>query len=127
MPSQPTESSLLSSFLLTPAPLPLAIPLPKFKELFPRAHRSSPDIPILYRELQYQVALGIDEVKQNITAEVRRGEETRAQVARARRKAEKNDTNTLANELDLRMDVDVRHTDILFILSTQLTGLDEWT
>jgi centromere-localized protein 2 len=107
MPSQSTESSLLSGLLLPPAPLPLAIPLATFIDLFPRSHRSSPDIPLLYRELQYQVALGIDDVKRNIAAEVSKGEETRTRVTRARRRAERGGADALADEMHVRMDVEV--------------------
>jgi centromere-localized protein 2 len=105
MSPEPTESTILSNFLLPPTPLPLALPLETFTNLFPRASRSSPEIPLLYRELQYQVALGVDEVKRNITGEVQRGEETRIRIARARRRAERNGTAELQTRIDAEVGI----------------------
>jgi centromere-localized protein 2 len=85
----PTESSILSQTLLTPAPLPTILPLPKFTALFPSASRSHPQIPLLYRELQHQRALQIDQVRKNITAEAKLGEKQRREIARTRRRDER--------------------------------------
>jgi centromere-localized protein 2 len=103
MADLPTEAQLLSAFLFPPAPLPLALPLSDFTKLFPPEVRSSPDIPKLYRELQHQVSLGIDDVKQNIAAEVARGDQIKVQIAKSRRKA----GQTLAKEGELAMDIEV--------------------
>lgn len=103
MADLPTEAQLLSAFLFPPAPLPLALPLSDFTRLFPPEVRSSPEIPKLYRELQHQVSLGIDDVKRNITTEVARGEEIKLQIAKSRRKA----GQTLARDGELAMDIEV--------------------
>lgn len=83
----PTEASILSYFLITPAPLSAAITLQQFTNLFPRSLQSSAQIVALYRELQHQRAIDIDDVKKNIEAEVQRGVRQRRQVAIARRKS----------------------------------------
>ncbi|KAJ9663613.1 hypothetical protein H2201_005574 [Coniosporium apollinis] len=84
----PTEASILSNFLLPPAPLPVIVSLEQFTELFPRSQQSNPQIPVLYRELQHQRAIDIDDVKRNIAAEVRRGEKQQREVIRARRRTD---------------------------------------
>lgn len=82
----PTEASILSNFLLPPAPLPAIVSLRQFTDLFPRSQQSNPQIPVLYRELQHQRAIDIDDVKRNIAAEVKRGEKQQREVIRARRR-----------------------------------------
>ncbi|EON64572.1 hypothetical protein W97_03805 [Coniosporium apollinis CBS 100218] len=84
----PTEASILSNFLLPPAPLPVIISLRQFTDLFPRSQQSNPQIPVLYRELQHQRAIDIDDVKRNIAAEVKRGEKQQREVIRARRRTD---------------------------------------
>ncbi len=84
----PSELAILSSFLLPPAPLPTLVSLQKFTDLFPRAQRGNPQIQHLYRELQHQRALDTDQVKQNITAECKRGQRQMREIAKARRKSE---------------------------------------
>ncbi|KAL9118069.1 MAG: hypothetical protein Q9187_005389 [Circinaria calcarea] len=85
----PTESTILTNFLLPPSPLPTILSLQKFTSLFPKAQRSNPQVKYLYRELQHLRALDIDEVKQNIVREVKVGEKQRREVVRARRRADK--------------------------------------
>jgi len=85
----PTESTILTSLLLPPAPLPTILPLQKFTALFPPSARSHPQIPLLYRDLQHQRALDIDTVRRNIAAEVKRGEGQKREVARQRRREER--------------------------------------
>ena len=102
----PTESSILSNFLLPPAPLPAAISLRQFRDLFPRAHQTSKDIPLLYRELQHQRAIDIDDVKRNIASEVQRGEKQKREVIRARRRAHRIQIEGL-DARDIRMEVEV--------------------
>ncbi|KAI9839559.1 MAG: hypothetical protein M1819_002185 [Sarea resinae] len=82
----PTESQILTSFLLPPAPLPQIITLKRFTSLFPHALQSHPQIAHLYHELQHLRALDTDQVIENIAAEVRRGDRQRREVARARRR-----------------------------------------
>jgi centromere-localized protein 2 len=81
----PTESTILSTFLLPPAPLPALISLKAFTDLFPRAHHSSPHIRSLYRALQHQRAQLADAVAHNIATETKRGTAQRRAVLRARR------------------------------------------
>lgn len=83
----PTEATILSTFLLPPAPLPSIISLPAFIALFPRAQQPSPQIRTLYRDLQYQRAQLIDTIAQNIATEVKRGNAQRRAVVRVRRSA----------------------------------------
>jgi centromere-localized protein 2 len=83
----PSETSILSNFLLPPAPLPMVVTLAQFRRLFPRPTRDRPAVRALYAELAHQVSLGVDEVKRNIAAEVRRGVALRRQVREARRRA----------------------------------------
>lgn len=85
----PTESTILSTFLLPPAPLPAIITLKAFAELFPRSQQSSPQVKALYRDLQQQRARLTDAVTRNIDGEVKRGNAQRRIVVRARREAEK--------------------------------------
>ncbi|RDL39254.1 Uncharacterized protein BP5553_03594 [Venustampulla echinocandica] len=84
----PTEATILSSFLLPPAPLPSLISLKAFTELFPRSQQASPQIKALYRDLQRQRARLTDAVARNIATEVKRGNAQRRAVVRARRRAE---------------------------------------
>jgi len=85
----PTEPTILSSLLLPPAPLPTILPLAKFTALFPASARPHPQIPLLYRDLQHQRALDIDTVRKNIAAEAKRGEGQRREIARRRRREER--------------------------------------
>ncbi|KAF2497585.1 hypothetical protein BU16DRAFT_606117 [Lophium mytilinum] len=87
----PTEASILSNFLLPPAPLPAFITLRQFTELFPRALQSEPEIKVLYRELQHQRAIDADDVKRNIATEVKRGEKQRRATFNSRQKADQFD------------------------------------
>jgi centromere-localized protein 2 len=106
--SLPTESSILTNFLLTPAPLPVAITLDQFTSLFPRQYQTSDDIRVLYHELQRQVTQGIDQVESNITAQVQLGEKQKRQVARSRRRQH----HTQTHGVDIQhviMDLAVRH------------------
>jgi centromere-localized protein 2 len=85
----PTEATLLSAFLLPPAPLPAIITLKSFTQLFPKSQQSSPQVKALYRDLQNQRARITDAVAKNIITEVKRGNMQRRAVVRARREAEK--------------------------------------
>lgn len=83
----PTEATILSTFLLPPAPLPQLISLQAFTALFPRAQQSSgvPQIRSLYRDLQHQRSKLVDTIAQNIATEVKRGNKQRQVVVRERR------------------------------------------
>ncbi|KAI9812382.1 MAG: hypothetical protein M1832_000417 [Thelocarpon impressellum] len=107
----PTETSILSDFLLTPSALPTTISLQKFTALFPRAQRSNPQIAAFYRELQHQRALVAEQVRRNIAAEAKRGERLRREVVKARRRAQR-------EELGLSEGHDGREVDV----ETELFG-----
>lgn len=79
----PTEESILSNFLLSPAPLPTVMSLQKFTELFPKRMRSHPQIRSLYRELQQLREQDMDLVNENIDQEIRRGEDQKAELRKA--------------------------------------------
>ena len=104
----PTEHSILSTFLLNPASLQTFMTLEQFTALFPRTQRGNPQIKFLYRELQYQRALVTDQVKKEITAEIKRGQKLQREVARARRKAEQDNFGLDPNdgrEIDMEIEV----------------------
>jgi len=102
----PTEGSILSNFLLLPAPLPTFITLQKFAELFPKSQREHPQIKLLYRELQYLRGLQTDEVKRNIAQEVKRGERQQREVVKARRTTEKHEMEDIdGREIEMETEV----------------------
>jgi centromere-localized protein 2 len=82
----PTESQILTSFLLPPAPLPTSIPLEKFTSLFSTSQQNDPAITALYRELQSQRNEDISTVRKNIEAECQRGAKQIREMRRERRK-----------------------------------------
>ena len=84
-----TEHTILTDFLLPPAPLPALISLKAFTGLFPHSQQSSPEIKSLYRDLQHQRATIIDSITQNIVVEVKRGNVQCRAVVKARRAAER--------------------------------------
>jgi centromere-localized protein 2 len=79
----PSEESILTNFLLSPASLPTIISLQKFTELFPRRLQSHPQIRLLYRELQERRSQDMDLVRENIKAEVDRGGSQKAELRMA--------------------------------------------
>jgi centromere-localized protein 2 len=85
----PSEQSILSQFLLAPAPLPTIITLQQFTALFPSSEQSSPEVKRLYRALQHRRALLTDAVTQDIDDEVKRGIAQKRAVVRTRRAAER--------------------------------------
>ncbi|KKF95560.1 Cnl2/NKP2 family protein [Ceratocystis platani] len=84
----PTESSILTKYLLLPSTLPAIVSLADFTAMFPKAQQASPHIRTLYHDLQEQRAELIDAVAANIKEEVARGRELRRAVARQRRQIE---------------------------------------
>lgn len=84
----PSESDILNSYLLVPAPLPSIITLDQFRALFPRPLQTSPLLPKLYRDLQSQRNIVVDTVAQNIVAEARRGVAMRREVLREKLESE---------------------------------------
>ncbi|BDD58265.1 hypothetical protein MPDQ_003697 [Monascus purpureus] len=101
----PSEKSVLSNFLLSPASLPTVMSLQKFTELFPKRLRSHPQIRALYRELQQLREQDMELINENIDEEVERGKEQRGEL----RKASRNRDVESLNENDQReMDIDMR-------------------
>ena len=85
----PTESTILSNYLLAAAQLPDVVTLEQFTALFPRSSQRSPaQIKALYRDLQRQRKAVVDSVADSIEAEAKRGKQMRREVVRARREAE---------------------------------------
>lgn len=94
----PTETAILTNYLLIPAQLPAIITLKEFTELFPRIQQSSPHVRRLYRDLQTQRNALIDDVASNIEQEAKRGKVLRREALRANREAE---SQELDDELDI--------------------------
>lgn len=100
-----TETSLLTSFLLPPAPLAVSLSLQQFTELLPKSRRDDVVIPALYRELQKQRAQDVERVKQNIAAEAKLGQSQQRHIRRIRqarlRQQGGDDTDELTMEAKL--------------------------
>lgn len=68
-----TESSILNSYLLHPSPLPTILPYSAFLNLVPTSYRNNPDygapLKRLYRDLQFQRAITVEQVRDNIERE----------------------------------------------------------
>ncbi|KAJ5662764.1 Kinetochore subunit NKP2 [Penicillium macrosclerotiorum] len=79
----PSEETILSNFLLSPAPLPTIMSLQKFTELFPKRLRNHPHIRSLYRELQQVRDHDMDQVNENIDQEIKQGERQKAELRAA--------------------------------------------
>ncbi|KAJ5138791.1 Kinetochore subunit NKP2 [Penicillium bovifimosum] len=79
----PTEESILSNFLLSPAPLPTVMSLQKFTELFPKRLRGHPHIRAIYRELQQVREQDMDRVNESIDNEIKQGKKQRAELRKA--------------------------------------------
>lgn len=79
----PSEESILTNYLLLPSPLPTAISLEKFTELFPKKFRSHPQVRTLYRELQQLRAQDVAFVRENIDKEIKRGERQKHDIKNA--------------------------------------------
>jgi centromere-localized protein 2 len=114
-----SESTILKTFLLTPASLPQSLTLEQFTELFPSRHQGDAAVSSLYHELQHQRLQDIDDVKRNISAEVSRGEKQKRVVKRGRRKWHESDLEGF-DDKDKRMEADVRVPNIS--LRFQLSG-----
>ncbi|CCC07577.1 hypothetical protein SMACR_06779 [Sordaria macrospora] len=81
----PTETKILSDYLLVPAQLPAIISLQEFIDLFPRSLQSSPQVRNLYRDLQTQRNAVVDSVAAEIEAEAKRGRAMRQVMIKAKR------------------------------------------
>ncbi|POR37335.1 Uncharacterized protein TPAR_02463 [Tolypocladium paradoxum] len=89
----PTESEMLTNYLLQPAPLTAITTFEQFRALFPRPLHASPQLRALFRDLQAQRNAAVDAVAANVAAEVKRGAVMRREVLRARREAERDDAD----------------------------------
>lgn len=84
----PTESKILSNYLLVPAQLPAIISLQEFIALFPRSMQSSSQIRSLYRDLQSQRNALVDAVAADVETETKRGRAQRRAFIKEKRNAE---------------------------------------
>jgi len=100
----PTESQILSSFLLPPSALATILPPSAFAALFP-ASTSRAEIARLYRALQHARAALSDAVAADIADEVRRGAAQRRAVVRTRRAAEREDGAERDEEVQIETSV----------------------
>ncbi|PYH80913.1 hypothetical protein BO82DRAFT_375305 [Aspergillus uvarum CBS 121591] len=100
----PSETAILSNFLLTPAPLPTIISLQQFTELFPKRLRSHPHIRVLYRELQEIREQDLDLVNENIDKEAVQGERQKAEL---RKSLMKTGIDGISSAEQREMDMDV--------------------
>ncbi|KEY64059.1 hypothetical protein S7711_07421 [Stachybotrys chartarum IBT 7711] len=89
----PTESDILTNFLLQPAGLTSITTLQQFESLFPSALHGSPQLRSLFRDLQSQRNAVVDLVAANIATEVKRGVVMRREVVRAKREAEQEEVD----------------------------------
>ncbi|KAI5467051.1 Cnl2/NKP2 family protein-domain-containing protein [Mariannaea sp. PMI_226] len=85
----PSESEILTNYLVQPSSLTSITTLDQFKALFPRPLQSSPQVRSLYRDLQAQRNAVLDRVVENIGDEAKRGNAMRREVIRARREADR--------------------------------------
>ncbi|ETI28643.1 hypothetical protein G647_01094 [Cladophialophora carrionii CBS 160.54] len=86
-PTQPTESQILHSYLLHPSPLPTILPYTAFLALLPK-HPSSlqtthaTELKRLYRDLEFQRAVIVDDVRRRIESECTKSISLTARLAR---------------------------------------------
>ncbi|KAG6015883.1 hypothetical protein E4U54_002806 [Claviceps lovelessii] len=80
----PSETDILTAYLLLPAPLPSILTQEQFLALFPRALQTNPLVPRLYRDLQIQRNGVVDAVAGHIAQEEDRGVAMRREVLRTR-------------------------------------------
>ncbi|KIX97130.1 uncharacterized protein Z520_07244 [Fonsecaea multimorphosa CBS 102226] len=95
MPLQPpSESEILTSYLLHPSPLPTILPYKSFLALLPpgasaaSARQHPTELKRLYRDLQYQRDVIVHDVSQRIEDECRRSVELTARLGRQIRREE---------------------------------------
>ncbi|KAF8420067.1 Cnl2/NKP2 family protein-domain-containing protein [Tirmania nivea] len=104
-----TEYSLLTSYLLSRAPLPEFLPLPVFTNLFPLPLRSNPQIRLLYRQLQLSRTQTISRVKKNIDLEIC---QSKRQLQRLRQSNSASKSNTQGLTGDAMVGVELFGTSI---------------
>ncbi|KAF7558790.1 hypothetical protein G7046_g5379 [Stylonectria norvegica] len=89
----PTETEILTNYLIQPSSLTSITTFEQFKTLFPRPLQASPQVRSLFRDLQSQRNAVIDRVAGNIAVEAKRGNTMRKEVVRALREAEREDVD----------------------------------
>ncbi|KIW72799.1 hypothetical protein PV04_00971 [Phialophora macrospora] len=92
-PTPPSESQILHSYLLHPSPLPTILPYHSFLTLLPKNASSlqtthATELKRLYRDLQFQRAVIVDDVRRRIESECTRSVSLTAQLARKVRREE---------------------------------------
>lgn len=83
----PTESTILTRYLLVPSQLTTALSLDEFTALFPRAQQASSQVRSLYRDLQSQRRAVIEDIAAGIEAEAKRGKSLHRALVSARKDA----------------------------------------
>lgn len=102
-PSQPDEAEILTSYLLHPSPIPTILPYSRFQSLVPKTSLPcSTELKRLYRDLQFQRDITIDDVRRRIEIECRRSTTLQTRLARhlqretgTKRKREDEDGNDI--------------------------------
>ncbi|KKK26183.1 hypothetical protein ARAM_000955 [Aspergillus rambellii] len=112
----PSETSILSNFLLAPASLPTVMSLQQFTELFPKRLRSHPHIRVLYRELQQLREQDMDIVNENIDKEVQEGDSQKAELRKFMNKTGIEDVNAHDQR---EMDMDVQYFGPTYVASDE--------
>ncbi len=92
-PQPPTETQILHSYLLHPSPLPTIIPYNIFLSLIPKSSSAlqtthAPELRQLYRDLQFQRDVTIDDVRRRIESECTRSVGLTARLSRQVRREE---------------------------------------
>ncbi|KAL5343736.1 Cnl2/NKP2 family protein-domain-containing protein [Aspergillus crustosus] len=134
----PSETSILSNFLLSAASLPTVMSLQQFTGLFPKRLRSHPHIRFLYRELQQVREQDMDIVNENIDKEVRQGDRQKAELRKAIAEtgvdgAESNDQREMDIDVQLFGPTSVSSNDyhsvssLLVAMETACTGIEHET
>ncbi|KAJ9608827.1 hypothetical protein H2200_006598 [Cladophialophora chaetospira] len=92
-PQPPSESQILQSYLLHPSPLPTILPYNTFLSLLPKSSSSlqtthAVELRRLYRDLQFQRDVTIDDVRRRIESECTRSVGLTARLSRQVRREE---------------------------------------
>lgn len=87
----PTESEILTNFLLRPTSLDTIVTYEWFTSNLPTAVRDNLLVRALWQDLIAKREKVLDEVRANIEGELKRGAVMRREVLRAKREAEKED------------------------------------
>lgn len=115
----PSEDSILSNFLLSPASLPTAMSLQQFTDLFPRHLRDHPQIKALYQELQLLREQDMDVVNENIDKETKQGDQQKAEL---RKSMSKSGVDGMSQDDQREMNLDVQ----LFGQSSEAGSSDDF-